>query len=190
MGKQKASEDIRTQIKLERLRKHLEEVEEISMKWASQLTYQSILPPVLFLEGKPLYNHMLRKHLRKRALWKNYTEWEQRIRRIRELSETLFKKAQEEGLSRSDASPVVNAAFKERYFFFTPVFGSSDKEIIKANKSIVEGLVSLEEMAELGKEWDSMRALGEKMHELVFKAIRSSDILYPCQLCKQLWEDD
>lgn len=188
MARKKIS--IRREIKLERLNKHLEEVEGLSMQWASSLTYQSTLPPVPFLEDKPIANHMLRKHLRKRTLWKNYTEWEQRVRKIRELTEMLFKKVREEGLSIRDASPIVNAAFKGYCFFFSPIFGSEYKEIIKANKSLVRKLASLEEMNELRREWDSMRALGKKMYGLVFKAIKSSDILYPCQFCKRLWEDD
>jgi hypothetical protein len=44
-------------------------------------------------------------------------------------------------------------------------------------------------MLELAREWQQVLDLQKKMRELAEKAIKSSDILYPCQFCRRLWQE-
>ena len=65
-----------------------ESPEEKSLElWACRGVY------VLSLEQDTASNHILHKHLRKRALWRYHTEWEQRLNRIKELAPPLCEKA-------------------------------------------------------------------------------------------------
>ncbi|GAI23265.1 unnamed protein product, partial [marine sediment metagenome] len=54
---------------------------------------------------------------------------------------------------------------------------------------MISELGESKEMLELAQEWQRVLALQEKMIELVQKAIESSDILYPCQFCRRLWQE-
>jgi len=97
------------QIKKERLEIHLGDVEKLIKDWISQLWvpdpfsyyrdsdswgWQSAYKPQL--EQDPDSNHVLRKHLKSRALWKHHADWELRINRIWQLVPPTYDKAKGE----------------------------------------------------------------------------------------------
>ena len=99
---------IMLQIKKERLEKHLDDVEKLVKDWISHLSapdpfafdrrsdcwgWRSAYKPPL--EQDPDSNHMLRKHLKSRALWRHHADWESRLDRISQLVPLAYGKANE-----------------------------------------------------------------------------------------------
>jgi hypothetical protein len=62
-------------------------------------------------------------------------------------------------------------------------------EVAEEHWQIISELGESKEMLELAQEWQQALALQERMRELAQKAIKSSDILYPCQFCRRLWQE-
>lgn len=94
------------QIKKERLNRHLAEVERLIEDWIPQLYapdpfafntqnhswgWASAYRPVL--EQDPDSNHMLRQHVRSRALWRNHSDWEGRLNQTQEVLGSFYKQA-------------------------------------------------------------------------------------------------
>jgi len=54
--------------------------------------------------------------------------------------------------------------------------------------SMIYAIATLDEMKQIATDWQQVLVLQKSMRELVNKALKSSDILYPCRFCKRLWE--
>ena len=162
-------------------------------------------------------NHILHKHLRKRALWTHHTEWQQRLNRIRQLGEPICERATEmenelakgrqltenykavallEALElalghapeksyspRAQGVPYTERGIPEKVRF------PRVNKVREEHRQMISELGQSKEMLELAKEWQQVLNLQEKMKELAQKAIKSSDILYPCQFCRRLWQE-
>lgn len=185
--------------------------------WACQSTYMT------HAEQDIASNHMLHKHLRKRALWTYHTEWGQKLNAIRELSIPICDRATEMGNERAkgkelteDYKAVALLVALELALGHTPEKSYLQKgsqgvcyayeavEVViekSANTQQMKGEVEEEhwqmilelsqskEMLELAQEWQQALVLQGRMIELAQKAIKSSDILYPCQFCRRLWQE-
>jgi hypothetical protein len=55
------------------------------------------------------------------------------------------------------------------------------------HRQLIRELAQSEEMLALANEWREVLVLEARMRELANKALKSSDILYPCQFCRRLW---
>ena len=104
------------EVKKERLKKHLnEEVPKLILEWVKQLNapgpflyrdddrwgWQS--PYRLALEHDPDSNHVLRRHLRSRALWRHHADWEKAMDGIFELMKIV----------RQETDTKIDVAIKE-----------------------------------------------------------------------------
>jgi len=163
-------------------------------------------------------NHILRKHLRKRALWKYNTEWRQRLDRIKELGVSICEKATEMGNLRAkgrkptedykaiallmalelalghDPEKSYSQAQRQGVCYAGILIEKSatpqqTNEVAEEHWQIISELGQSKEMRELALEWQQVLDLQERMKELAQKAIKSSDILYPCQFCRRLWQE-
>lgn len=263
MARGKKSAEISAEMRKDRLRKHLNEVEDLGRSWIKQLTApnpfywresdeswatrpdvkaaQAIRFPespeekrwkmwacreayVPLLEQDVASNHMLRKHLRKRALWHNHSEWEQRLNRIAKLAPALCERAakmqEERGVGRElteDYMPTALQAALEfasgqasaksysqrpgftRGVWYEGMYGgvlidkSASSQQVDAVKEghwqIISELGQSNEMRQLAREWQQVQLLQERMRELAHKAVKSGDILFPCQFCRRLWQE-
>ncbi len=182
--------------------------------WACRSVYK---PPT---EQDTASNHILRKHLRKRALWKYHSEWGQELNRIRELGAPLCEKAADMLKERKkgrelteDYMPVALRAaleiasgnappgsYSQRSGFSQGVWydeilieKSANVQQVDAvaerHRQMISELAESKEMNELARVWQKVLVLGERMRELAHKAVKSSDILYPCQFCRRLWQE-
>jgi len=81
---------VASEIKKEYLKEHLKQVEGLITEWIEQLRAPGSFSPhdgVLGweseyrprLEGDPDSNHILRSHVRSRALWRHHTDWERQL---------------------------------------------------------------------------------------------------------------
>lgn len=101
-GEMKNSEILRD-LKKDRLRTHLNQVEELIRHWNGQLSatepFSSISSDIWPLQYRPPLeadadkSHMLHRHVHRRAFWKHYTDWTFKLDRIRDLGEPLVKLA-------------------------------------------------------------------------------------------------
>lgn len=109
MPRRKAPSDIEKEIKKERLRKHLDEVETLIREWLRQLSAPGPFewrrgewvlksPYLPDIERDPERNHMLRKHLQSRTLWSHHTAWVGCSERVFHLVQSMVKSAQREKL--------------------------------------------------------------------------------------------
>jgi len=256
MARKKQSQGILTELKRDRLNKHLNEVEEVIERWITEL----IVPPPFYWQpseeserfgagvgGTPVRppeyfrlqpwklwacrsvyvpsqeqdiasNHMLRKHLRKRALWTYHAEWEQRLNRIKELGTRICERATEienvqaegKGLTEDYKAIALRVALElalgggpeksysqrgSRGVCYAGVLieksanAQQMNEVAEEHWQLISELGQSKEMLELAREWQHALALQERMRELAQKAIKSSDILYPCQFCRRLWQE-
>ena len=135
MPRKKKSEATLAQLKMDRLKLHLSEVEQVIRAWVSELnapspfhwseskeaikfeTEQASMPVRLLMaagsglqnggqrsqwsfqtryvpptEQDAVTNHILRKHLRKRAIWSNHTKWELTLNAVTELAPSARNK--------------------------------------------------------------------------------------------------
>jgi hypothetical protein len=92
------------ELKKEYLREHLESVKTLIRSWMSELHPPEPLAPSERVWGwQSLYrspgqdnpdgNHMLRHHLKSRALWSHYSRWERKLEEIWQLTEKMRAKA-------------------------------------------------------------------------------------------------
>jgi len=90
MGKTVKKSAIAKELKKEYLVQHLKEIEVLTGNWIKQLKVPSPFSPheeglgwdfeyKPSLEADPDSNHILRSHIRSRALWRHHTEWEQQL---------------------------------------------------------------------------------------------------------------
>ena len=100
MGRRKKDVSVNESTRNKYLWEHLDEVKELITKWVPQLV---ALPPfdyqqqewgwdspyVPALERDPDSNHILRRHLRSRALWSHHWNWERHLNRIWTLSQAV-----------------------------------------------------------------------------------------------------
>jgi hypothetical protein len=93
------------EIKKEYLKEHLDSVETLIEGWIGELSMPPILAPQKgvwgwqspyrsVIENDPDNNHILRKHLRSRALWNHHTNWERKIEHIWQLKQSIRKLAE------------------------------------------------------------------------------------------------
>ena len=162
-------------------------------------------------------NHMLRRHLRSRALWRHHTQWQQRLNKIRELATPLCEKAarmsSERATGRELTEDYLGLAL---YLAWQMALGYNPEKSYSRRQGssgvwygdyVIEKAASSEEISEVGdrhweminqlalisemraivQEWQQILPLQEQMRELAGKAVKSSDILYPCQFCRRLW---
>ena len=181
--------------------------------WACRSVY---MPRV---EQDTASNHILRKHLRKRALWTYHTEWQHRLNRIRELGTPICEKATQmesarakgKGLTEDYKAVALQVALElalghatEKSYSQkasqgvcyagvviekTAVNTQQMSEVGEEHWQMVSELGQSNEMLELAQEWQQSSELQERMRELAWKALKSSDILYPCQFCRRLWQE-
>jgi hypothetical protein len=96
MAKQMKHSPVATELKKEYLREHLESIKSLVRRFISELHppeplapnerawgWQSLYRPPS--ENNPDDNHMLRRHLKSRALWRHYRNWEQKLEGIWQL---------------------------------------------------------------------------------------------------------
>ena len=117
------------EIKKERLKKHLnKEVPNLIQEWVKQLNapepfaymdhdiwgWQSPYRPIL--KQDPDSNHILRRHLRSRALWRYHTDWEGKLDSIRIWNKIL---TQEEITSDFNGDPISRKKLVADYPFDT-----------------------------------------------------------------------
>lgn len=168
-------------------------------------------------------NHILHKHLRKRALWRYHTEWEQKLNSITELGSPLCEKATKMQDGRKigwelteDYMPVALQVALEVASGHAPVKSYSQRsgfsrgvwyegiydgilieksaspqqvdEVAEQHWQMISELGQSNEMKQLAWEWQQVLVLQDRMTELAQKAVKSSDILYPCQFCRRLWQ--
>jgi len=182
-------------------------------------------------------NHILHKHLRKRALWGYHTEWGQRLNRIRELGGPICERATEmenerakgrkltedykatallvalelalghtpeksysprvqgvsiaedRGIPEKVRSPRIQGVLYAGVVVEKTANAEQWKVVKEEHWQMISELGESKEMRELAQEWQQVLDLQEKMKELAQKAIKSSDILYPCQFCRRLWQE-
>lgn len=163
-------------------------------------------------------NHILHKHLKKRALWKHHPEWQQRLNRIRQLGIPICERATEMENEQAKGRELIEdykatalLVALELALGHAPEKSYSQRgargvcyagvlieksantqqmnEVAEEHWQMISELAQSKEMLELAKEWQQVLDLQEKMKELAQKAIKSSDILYPCQFCRRLWQE-
>lgn len=109
--------EILKDLKKDRLRIHLNEVEELIRKWSAQLSATDSFSPISSdvwplqyrpaLESDTDNSHMLRKHLHSRAFWKHHADWTFKLDRIRDLGNPLVKHARSRMEILTNGSPVL-----------------------------------------------------------------------------------
>lgn len=156
--------------------------------WACHIVY---VPP---LEREIDTNHILRRHLRSRKLWQYHSEWQRLLDRITQLADPSCEKIRnvlepkKENVSDKVIGPVLQAAF-QLALRHEIAEGESENKFTEKQKAIISDVGTSKEMSAVVMEWLQVLALEEKMKDLIKKAVKSSDILYPCQFCRKLWQD-
>ncbi|MCL0077420.1 hypothetical protein M1O12_05330, partial [Dehalococcoidia bacterium] len=166
--------------------------------WACRSVY---VPDV---ERDTASNHMLRKHLRKRALWKYHTEWEQRLNRISEIGVPICQRATEmedarakgkdltedykatalmvaleQALGHAPEKLYSQKAFRGVCYAGVVIEKSANaqkmNEVAEEHWQMASELGHSKEMLELAQEWQDALALQGRMKELAEKALKSSE---------------
>lgn len=124
--KKTKNHDLMLQIKKERLDKHLAQVEKLIGEWVPELSapdpfasctrgdswgWQSRYEPDT--EQNSDSNHMLRKHLKSRALWKHHADWQNGLGRVFQMLDSVRRKA---GQMHHEASRDRKPASKKREY--------------------------------------------------------------------------
>ncbi len=105
MAKAVKYSQVATELKKEYLRDHLESIKTLINSWISELPPPEPLAPNNRVWGwQSLYrsprqdnpddNHMLRRHLKSRALWRHHSNWELKLEEIWQLTEQVRLEAQ------------------------------------------------------------------------------------------------
>lgn len=105
-------------LKRDRLRVHFAEVEKLASAWAVQLRAEEPFPavdseiwPMSYkpsLEGDRDNNHMLRRHIKSRALWKHHADWQRKLELVNGLCEMLAIEAASQMEAVGQSSPDLN----------------------------------------------------------------------------------
>ena len=104
---------IAAEIKKEYLKEHLENVKRLIVDWLPQLNAEEPLTPRKgdrgwnsayrpSTEQDPDSNHMLRRHLRSRALWSHHADWERKLDSILNLANQLQRISNEKHVHLSN----------------------------------------------------------------------------------------
>ena len=106
MGKRvpKGVGEIARQLMKERLTEHLRFVDSLIKDWAGELSlpmpfnfgetsWPCRVPYTPRSEGDVDKNHILRHHLRSRALWRNHADWVRTVRGLEELGHAICQRA-------------------------------------------------------------------------------------------------
>ena len=173
------------------------------------------VPPT---EQDAVTNHILRKHLRKRAIWSNHAKWELALNAVTELAPSARNKVSSlmethrgrwettedyEGTALQKALELVagqewEAVYSQKTGFSRGVWSGDIlieksarpdevKEVSSLHRQLVEQAAQSKEMLALAEKWREVLKLGNRIQELASKALKASDILYPCQFCRRLW---
>ncbi len=176
MGSRRAKGEIATEIRKEYLKKHLDEVWNLADDWMHDLEAPGPLAPragafgwhgihVPIGEQTEDRNHMLRRHLRSRALWSHHANWSRRL-------DTVWRRVQQ---VRADANSAMLAGTGEerRYrdnFVATALWKGFDKaqgvEVGRLYSSLQNGVgVSYEgHTIDLSATNDAQRSAIEQEH--------------------------
>lgn len=222
------------EIKKEYLKKHLSEVKNLVDKWIRELN-----PPSPFgrdrdqsswgwkviyrpsTEQDPDSNHMLRRHLKSRALWSHHANWERKlegiwysIKKVRQVATKIYVKKltvkqrqyTEDFVStalwqgfEAACGKVLQLDYKDpknhkgrsfgAYVIETSVKAAGGYSLVeREHRDFSYEIAQTEEMKNLADQWSDVAKLQEAMAAIATKALKSSDILYPCQFCKHLWK--
>ncbi len=217
------------EIKKERLVRHLNQVERHLAQWLGQidtpmpfsqvdLNPQTIhiapyQPP---LERDTDINHMLRKHLNSRVLWRRHSDWmllqeslAKAGNRLVKLGQVRIDKlAQEEGIQPTvwflnsaleDAfAAVVGGVQPEPDTHGGVIYRSNQIEtgalpeelekVTRALKQLTNMLRELPEMAVLSGLWTEIKEHEESMAKIGGDTLKASDIIYSCRFCRKLFK--
>ena len=98
-----SNSDAVTVLKMERLKRHLDEVEKLVERWRPELdaprpftaSEGRLWPPHHrpVLEQDADNNHMLRRHIHSRAFWRHHSDWEKKLAAVYQKSASLAKTA-------------------------------------------------------------------------------------------------
>lgn len=104
MSKAVKESNVAREIKKEYLREHLEEVIDLIDRWTRELqappplaagegslAWQSVYRPAT--EQQPDANHMLRRHVRSRTLWRHHADWQASLEKAWSLTQRIQKEA-------------------------------------------------------------------------------------------------
>jgi hypothetical protein len=104
------------ELKKDYLREHLESVKVLIRTWMSELHPPEPLAPIEQVWGwqslyrstsqdNPDENHMLRRHLKSRALWSHYSSWERKLEEIWQLTKQVRVEAKTREENQSANTP-------------------------------------------------------------------------------------
>lgn len=104
--------EIAREMKKEYLKEHLKNVRKLIEDWLPTLKAPPLMPQKGIwgwesayspsVEQDPDNNHILRRHLRSRALWSHHANWELRLNNIWHLTNQLYKDANNQPLKQSE----------------------------------------------------------------------------------------
>jgi hypothetical protein len=208
------------EVKKEELRYHLfEEIPEIADNWTMQLmvpdpfTWSSVNKPTEEATDDNL--HMLKRHLKSRTLWKNYTDYKLEIDRIYNLVLEVRKEAKKQYATMMEKNHTehylemaIRQGFKlvseEPQFKYdckpstptdvkcgdTAIIDETDAktaaEVIDKHKALAADLARLPEMVQLARSLKKGRQLGFETQELARKQLAERNIFHPCRFCRNL----
>lgn len=214
--------EVARQLMKEHLAEHLRSVDSLIKDWSGELSL-----PLPFNFGEKSWpcrvpytprserdvdkNHILHRHLRSRALWRNHADWVRIVRMLEEQGGTIGKRATE---MRPQCSVAYREAalwaayrlatgekFKKKYeveqgkgiTFYgvtiddTTVTTEKDR-VADDHWKMLRSLAYCKEMATFIEMLEQARVFQMRMRDLVVKVLSSSDIFYPCKFCKRLME--
>ena len=212
----------------DRLKQHLHDVEGRIGTWLGELSpplpftppgYWGLSGPYIPPAEQDLnVLHLLRGHIRSRALWHHHAEWGVSIRRIAETGQAIWLRAGELRPSASDAFlrsglevafsgacgvqvPYrltidylgVHVEIARPNTLAVPVIIASSAEIrgrkVEDDLHVfIEELAGLELMAALVAEWENNMSLMRKIQDLGEKILMANEFLNPCRFCRRLWK--
>jgi hypothetical protein len=211
--------EVARQVMREKLIKHLDVVEELISTWLQQVS----VPEPFIIEDKtwPIEleyipsstkdedkNHMIRRHLHSRMLWRNYSDWERKIRDIELCGKELYKKVKKgnPNTSKIYLHTILWAAYrivtgkevKKKYglvedkdlTFYGYVIADIHPEVLNEIENehweSISDTSEYKEMTDIVKIRLETEPLQERISDLANKILLSGDIFYPCKFCRRL----
>ncbi len=214
--------EVARQLMKERLTEHLRSVDSLIKDWSGELSlpmpfdfgetsWPCRVPYTPRSEEDVSKNHILRHHLRGRALWRNHADWMRKVRMLEEQGGVICRQATEmrpqcsvayrEAALWAAYRLAIGEKFKKKYeveqgkgiTFYgviiddTTVTTEKDR-VADGHWIMVRSLAYCKEMAKFIETLEQARAFQMCVIDLVAKVLSSSDIFYPCKLCKRLME--
>lgn len=223
MAKRLADSSVTREIKKEYLKKHLDSVGSLIERWGSQLYppfplahqkgswgWQSAYRPPVELDMDD--NHVIRRHLRSRALWIHHANWERELDKIyesiisvrqqaeiklqeqtesrqREYNENYLGTALDKAFDKALGREVENGSSYESYATGTLAMNLEGRALIEQEHwDLILDIAELGGMKGLADQWNEVLRLQKQMQLIVDRALKSNDILYPCRFCRHLWK--